>query len=134
MSQEPKIADSVEVEIMRSHDYCHFGVTLGITTPVTQTQVDELGKTAQRLVDKRVQQYKTARADESKREALRIRTRRLQQVMERINTIKPEFHTDEDREIVKNYQQLQNALALGKYDYQDDYWFNEEEKGEDLPF
>jgi len=54
--------------------------------------------------------------------------------MERINTIKPEFHTDEDREIVKNYQQLQNALALGKYDYQDDYWFNEEEKGEDLPF
>jgi hypothetical protein len=68
------------VKVMRSHDYCHFEVALsatiddGLERPV---QVDELRKTAARLADKAVEQYKVAKLNAERLEQdERARTRR----------------------------------------------------------
>ena len=61
---------SATVKVMRSHDYCHFEVSLSSTiAPMTGSQfkseaqqVDDLRKTAARLADKAVEQYKIAKA------------------------------------------------------------------------
>lgn len=49
------------VRIMRSYDYCHFEVQLGCDDVQTIEAVDELRKEAQRLADKAVAQYQTAK-------------------------------------------------------------------------
>jgi hypothetical protein len=46
------------VKVMRSHDYCHFEVVLTSSEANTPQLVDELRKTAARLADKAVEQYK----------------------------------------------------------------------------
>lgn len=49
------------VKVMRSHDYCHFEVSLGYDAPATLEQIDALRKEAARLADKAVEQYKIAK-------------------------------------------------------------------------
>lgn len=48
---------SASVKVMRSHDYCHFEVQLSNTDLDSLDEVDELRKSAARLVDKAVDQY-----------------------------------------------------------------------------
>ena len=56
--------DAATVKVMRSHDYCHFEVSLTTALPSTSrlvfdqdAAVDNLRKRAARLVDKAVTQY-----------------------------------------------------------------------------
>jgi hypothetical protein len=58
---------SASVKVMRSYDYCHFEVQLGIDEPVTLDQVNELRKQAAILVDEAVRQYRIAKAKEANR-------------------------------------------------------------------
>lgn len=46
---------------MRSHDYCHFEVSLSSDTADSPEAVDELRKQAARLADKAVEQYKVSK-------------------------------------------------------------------------
>lgn len=77
---------TVSVTVMRSHDYCHFSVTLGAEQstslvveagapgaivrqykekdPITLEDIDGLRKEAARLADKAVEQYKIAKANQ----------------------------------------------------------------------
>lgn len=55
------------VKIMCSYDYCHFEICLGSDKEMTLTQVDDMRKDAQRLVDKAVKQYKIAKREEQKK-------------------------------------------------------------------
>lgn len=50
------------VKVMRSHDYCHFEVVLGFDQLATLEEVDALRKSAARLADKAVEQYKKAKS------------------------------------------------------------------------
>lgn len=56
------------VKVMRSFDYCHFEVCLSSSAANTPEAVDELRKTAARLADKAVEQYKVAKRNYAKRE------------------------------------------------------------------
>lgn len=60
MATLPRIT-VVGVKVMRSHDYCHFEISLASDTANTPEAVDELRKTAARLADKAVEQYKVAK-------------------------------------------------------------------------
>lgn len=55
--------ETASVKVMRSHDYCHFEVCLSSSLANTPELVDELRKTAARLADKAVEQYKVAKAN-----------------------------------------------------------------------
>ena len=52
------------VSIMRSYDYSHFEVSLSNDDEMSLYEIDEMRKEAIRLVDKAVNQYKTARERE----------------------------------------------------------------------
>jgi len=58
---------SASVKVMRSYDYCHFEVQLGIDEPASIDQVNELRKQAAMLVDEAVRQYRIAKAKEANR-------------------------------------------------------------------
>lgn len=53
--------DVASVKVMRSHDYCHFEVCLSSSSANAPELVDEMRKTAARLADKAVEQYKVAK-------------------------------------------------------------------------
>ncbi len=64
--ENPKITiDVASVKVMRSFDYCHFEVCLTSTFHGLEDQIattDELRKSAARLADKAVEQYKVMKA------------------------------------------------------------------------
>lgn len=49
------------VKIMLSYDYCHFEVCISSTEEMTNENIDNMRKDCQRLADKAVKQYKTAK-------------------------------------------------------------------------
>lgn len=59
--------NTVSVKVMRSHDYCHFEVSLSasldpqLRPDLIDLHADSLRKTAARLADKAVEQYKVAK-------------------------------------------------------------------------
>lgn len=61
--------NSATVKVMRSHDYCHFEVSLSASldcppgSPEWFQHVDGLRKNAARLADKAVEQYKIAKRE-----------------------------------------------------------------------
>lgn len=67
--------ESASVKVMRSHDYCHFEVALssnllGLSSDEMTLAVDDLRKTAARLADKAVDQYKVAKLALQRREQM----------------------------------------------------------------
>jgi hypothetical protein len=116
------------VKVMRSHDYCHFEVCLSSSAATTPEAVDELRKTAARLADKAVNQYKVAKEnvelalnDKSKLESLRYRHR---DVMD-----KPEAErTPEEKALVKAIGDRAH-FNRRQYDYEDEW--GEEPSGPD---
>lgn len=55
------------VRILLSHDYCHFEVSKQIEGDnITQVEIDNARKDCQRLADKAVGQYKTAKTEATK--------------------------------------------------------------------
>jgi len=112
---------SAGVKVMRSYDYCHFEVCLGVSEPVTLEEVDALRKDAQRLADKAVEQYKIAKEDvnrclDSKFKVERLR-REVQVIVE--NYPKSEW-TPEQQARVKALEDLVFALSR-QYDYEDEW-------------
>lgn len=103
------------VKVMRSHDYCHFEVSLGYGGCATLEEIDALRKEAARLADKAVEQYKTAKHAESLRSNISDKWRL------KISLETPENErTPEEKAIIK-YHQDAAFRARWDYDYQDDW-------------
>jgi len=130
--QMPEIQTG-SVKVMRSHDYCHFEVCLSSSAATTPEAVDELRKTAARLADKAVEQYKTAKNnvelamnDKSQLDSIRYRHR---DVLE-----KPEGErTPEEKALVKAVEDRAH-YSRRKYDYEDDWDEEPSDPDEDSMF
>ena len=72
------------VKVMNSYNYCHFEVCLSSDELLDVGAVNEMRKTAQRLVDESVRQYKVAKEKESGRANLLCEKKRLQDEVEQI--------------------------------------------------
>lgn len=86
--------ETASVKVMRSHDYCHFEVCLSSSSANTPELVDELRKTAARLADKAVSQYRIAKNNASRllsekyeRDAVVDRAKRIRGIPEGDRTV-----------------------------------------------
>lgn len=121
---------SATVRVMKSYDYSHFEITLSSTETNTPEQVDDLRKTAARLADKAVEQYKIAKDNLEELESAERYLNYQQQEEERI-LAKPETErTPEEQALVKEQANRRFQLRRGRYDYQDD-WQDSDQEGED---
>lgn len=118
---EQKKHSSASVKVMLSYDYCHFEVVLGCDREISTSEVDAMRKDAQRLADKAVEQYRVAKAEES-------RLRRADAIMldlsTKVKAIKeniPKSEWDaEQKATVKAYEDAEFRVTQ-LYDYQDDW-------------
>lgn len=114
------------VKVMRSHDYCHFEVSLSTSddpeqTPISLPEIDELRKSAARLADKAVEQYKIAKLWATKNLTTTISAKfdRLKKLAEiAMETPEPE-QMPEERAIIKAMADMRYEAR--RYDYQDDW-------------
>jgi hypothetical protein len=124
---------TVSVKVMRSHDYCHFEVALSATVESTDnnaqaiTSTDELRKTAARLADKAVDQYRIAKIAHSRRASER-RDRLWEGKRVKSLEEKPESErTPEEQARIKAYRD--QLFEEGReYDYQDDWQQDESDE------
>lgn len=119
----PPTIQTASVKVMRSHDYCHFEVVLGSTEANTPELVDELRKTAARLADKAVEQYKKSKEVIAARDGysgyISIRDR-LQKDFDEAMKVPAGERTPEQKSVIKTYKDAA-FHANRSYDYQDDW-------------
>ncbi len=121
MSEDAIVATDARVKVMRSYDYCHFEISLGTDQPVTNKDVDDLRKEAQRLADKAVEQYKIAKSDALWQASSIDELRRLKLDVKVIKENFPKSEwTPEQKAKVKA---LEDTIFRQSqpYDYQDDW-------------
>lgn len=117
------------VKVMRSHDYCHFEVSLSSAESgeagISPEQVDELRKQAARLADKAVEQYSIAK--EWAQRHMYVKgdgtSERLKKLVDLILGTPEEERTPEEKAIVKAF--ADERYARRQYDYQDDWGDNQ---------
>lgn len=110
---------SASVKIMLSYDYCHFEICLG--SDQDTCNVDELRKSAQRLADKAVRQYKIAKRVAEKNLHREYERDALERQVAAIEDRVPEGErTAEMLAKIKALQDQGHADNIG-YDYEDDF-------------
>lgn len=114
---------------MRSYDYSHFEITLGTSAgePLSDSQVDELRKQAQRLADKAVNQYKVAKIAAERKLNASYYTRSATETVNELGSIKEEDLTPEQRAELKAARDSLFLASRADYDYEDD-WRDESEE------
>lgn len=120
MSPNPSTKYSASVKVMRSHDYCHFEVTLTATDLMTTPEVDEMRKEAARLADKAVEQYQIAKSEEVRR--LQASSNRARDVAnaEFIRAKAEGERTIQEQAMLKAFDDKLWS-ERPRYDYQDDW-------------
>jgi hypothetical protein len=115
------------VKVMRSHDYCHFEVSLAASvdcppdSPEWYQQVDNLRKNAARLADKAVAQYQIAKAAHQSEEGS---LDSLRYAAEQAGRTPESERTPEQKAAIKALADAR--FAQRHYDYQDD-WNDDEQ-------
>jgi hypothetical protein len=120
--------DMASVKVMRSHDYCHFEVSLSSNSANTPELVDQLRKEAARLADKAVHQYRIAKLAHSRRAS--ERRERIWEG-ERVKSLeeKPELErTPDEQARIKAYRDAVWEESRA-YDYEDD-WHDDSDSDE----
>lgn len=118
------------VKIMLSYDYCHFEICKGTDQPMTDQEIDAMRKDCQRLADKAIQQYRIAKACESRRALDKGQRIYLEREAVEITTNVPEeLRTPKQQAKVKAWADTQ-WVERYQYDYEDDFsepddWDNE---------
>jgi hypothetical protein len=109
------------VKIMLSYDYSHFEVALSSDDEVDAAGVNKLRKTAQRLADEAVRQYKKAKEVAAQREqSVYAKTHFLQDIR-RIEATAEADRTVRDLAMLKQYRDEQWEKQFQyEYDYDDD--------------
>lgn len=116
----PTIVKSASVKVMLSYDYSHFeaAMTLENDEGVSLKEIDEARKNCQRLADKAVGQYKTAKTDAIKQTATSYERQQLEKEVREIKVNKPEDQwTVLERAKVKALADYRHQTM---YDYNDD--------------
>ena len=109
------------VKIMLSYDYNHFEVCLTTDNPnIDLKGVDDMRKDCQRLADKAVLQYQTAKRALGDREYAEHNFSNLKERFESISFVSESERTPEQKAIVKAYRDCEFAMSRA-YDYQDDW-------------
>lgn len=100
MEAETKIK-TASVKVMLSYDYSHFETSMSIENEngLSMKDIDEARKNCQRLSDKAVSQYKTAKDKFARRENIKFEMDNFESKCKMI-----EFHCDYDYEDDENYQ------------------------------
>lgn len=121
------LVTSCSVKVMRSFDYCHFEIVLGVTTESNEQQIsnadiDLLRKEAARHADKAVEQYKVAKRALAKRESA-IQTMSYGFEKAEFQRIEAKAETDRTEEEKATWKHYKDAVfqANRAYDYQDDW-------------
>jgi hypothetical protein len=119
------MGDRISVRILRSYDYCHFEITLGrscygLTLMDQAEDADTMRKTAARLADKAVEQYKIAK--ENAELAMRDKNQLEHLIYCNQETLaKPESDwTPEEKATAKAITDRKHRNRP-RYDYQDDF-------------
>lgn len=117
--------ETASVKVMRSHDYCHFEVVLSSSSANSPELVDELRKTAARLADKAVSQYRIAKINAARllqekyeRDALVQNVKRYKEIPEGDRTVRMQAE-------IKAFDDAQWEASRG-YDYED-HWDHDNE-------
>jgi len=110
------------VRILLSYDYNHFEVALGSDNdgPLDAKGVNDLRKTAQRLADEAVRQYKRAKEAAANRAQGKQAKEYFLQEIERIKKTEEQDRTVRDLATLKQYQD-ENWQAQFEDDYDYDY-------------
>ncbi len=119
MAQIPPI-EVGSVKVMRSHDYCHFEVCLSSSAANTPELVDELRKTAARLADKAVEQYKVAKRHANLIESESYDREFQREEAGRIEAMPETERTPQEQANLKAYKDKVWADSR-EYDYEDDW-------------
>lgn len=125
MRQSDKVSNA-SVKIMRSYDYCHFEITMGVDMPITVAQVNDMRKEAMRLADQAVEQYKIAREDEEQRMRAGKTLAQLEKEVDAIDEIPDSERTPDHLAILKCYADTRWRLSR-TYDYDDDWESDDED-------
>jgi len=113
----------IRVKVMQSYDYNHFEVCLGTEDEPDYKKANELRKTAQRLTDEAIRQYKIAKELARKKDLLvGERNRLLEKVLVFKNSKPSSEWTAEEKAQVK---------ALEDYDYWTQYDYDYEDEDEE---
>lgn len=117
---------SASVKVMLSYDYSHFEASMALENEngLSLKDIDEARKNCQRLADKAVGQYKTAKQDANKLTATSYERQQLEKEVREIRVNKNE----------ENWTVLERAKvkALEDYNYQTRYDYNDD--SEYIPF
>ena len=109
------------VKIMLSYDYSHFEVALSTDEELNEAGVNDLRKTAQRLADEAVRQYKRAKETAALRDRGRIEKQYFLDDIARIKRIPEGERTVDQVATLKQYaDENWEAQFDHDYDYDDD--------------
>lgn len=115
---------TASVRVMRSHDYCHFEIVLGVSATYCEYDmdaVDNLRKQAARLADKAVEQYKIKKASLQDGEDDEDTIAHYREDAERIEA-KPEAdRSPDEKALLKGVKDALFRAQRGEYDYQDQW-------------
>jgi len=121
---------TASVKVMRSYDYCHFEVNLGIEDEngLLPKDVDDLRKTCNRLVDKAVNQYIKAKKAAASRTDGEYKIQNFENQIRNIKAKNLEDRTVKEMAMLKQYEDEDwRAQFEERYDYKD-------EQDDGLPF
>lgn len=116
----PNTIETASVKVMRSHDYCHFEVCLSSSSANTPELVDELRKTAARLADKAVSQYRIAKINASRLLSEKYERAAMVDRVNRIREISEGGRTVDQQAELKAFDDASWAASRG-YDYENDW-------------
>lgn len=116
---------TASVKVMRSFDYCHFEIILGVIEPDGfgedgDSIIDDLRKRAARMADKAVEQYKVAKTQSQLKLDVLSSHNYMRQNAEEIERLGEMDRTPRQQAELKAWKDLQ-FRANREYDYQDDW-------------
>lgn len=114
------IIKNASVKVMLSYDYSHFeaSITLENDGGITTKEIDEARKTCQRLADKAVSQYKTAKTMAAKRIDGEMLIKNFENECKRIEAKDEQDRTIKEIAMLKQYK---DEKWREKFDYDYDY-------------
>lgn len=112
------IIKSASVKVMLSYDYSHFEASMSLENDngLSVTDIDNARKNCQRLADKAVAQYKTAKEYAAKRTDGKYQMQNFQDQCEKIKLKDEHDRTLKEIAMLKQYEK-ENWEAQFEYDY-----------------
>lgn len=117
------IRKSASVKVMLSYDYCHFEVAMAVENEsgLQPQDIDNARKTCQRLADKAVGQYKTAKDAAAKRSDGAFQMQNFEAECKKIQQKSEGDRTLKEIAMLKQYENEKwQAQFEYEYDYDDD--------------